>query len=37
MNIQTDTNKQKEAKSPLRIIRKNHPENKIIGDINEGV
>jgi hypothetical protein len=37
MNIQTDTNKQKEAKSPLRIIRKNHPENQIIGDINEGV
>jgi hypothetical protein len=27
MNIQSDTNKQKEAKSPLRIIRKNHPEN----------
>jgi hypothetical protein len=26
MNIQTDTDKQKEAKSPLRIIRKNHPE-----------
>jgi hypothetical protein len=36
-NIQTDTDKQKEGKSPLRIIRKNHPENKIIGDINEGV
>jgi hypothetical protein len=36
-NIQIDTNKQKEAKSPLRIIRKNHPENQIIGDINEGV
>jgi hypothetical protein len=34
MNIQTNTNKQKEAKSPLRIIRKNHPENQIIGDIN---
>jgi hypothetical protein len=34
-NIQTDTNQQKEAKSPLRIIRKNHPENQIIGDINE--
>jgi hypothetical protein len=37
MNIQTDIDKQKEAKSPLRIIRKNHPENQIIGDINEGV
>jgi hypothetical protein len=37
MNIQTDTYKQKEAKSPLRIIIKNHPENQIIGDINEGV
>jgi hypothetical protein len=36
-NIQIDPNKQKEAKSPLRIIRKNHPENKIIGDINEVV
>jgi len=36
-NIKTDTNKQKEEKSPLRIIRKNHPENQIIGDINEGV
>jgi hypothetical protein len=28
---------QKEAKYPLRIIRKNHPENQIIRDINEGV
>ena len=37
MNLQTDTNQQKEEKSPLRIIRKNHPENQIIGDINEGV
>jgi hypothetical protein len=37
MNIQTDTNQQKEEKSPLIIIRKNHPENQIIGDINEGV
>jgi hypothetical protein len=37
VNIQTDTSQQKEAKSPLRIIRKNHPENQIIGDINEGV
>jgi hypothetical protein len=37
MNIQTDTNKQKEAKSPLKIIRKNHPKNQIIGDLNEGV
>jgi hypothetical protein len=37
VNIQTDTGQQKEAKSPLRIIRKNHPENQIIGDINEGV
>jgi hypothetical protein len=36
-NTQTDTNQQKEAKSPLRIIRKNHPENQIIGDINKGV
>jgi hypothetical protein len=36
-NIQVDTNKQKEAKSPLKIIRKNHSENQIIGDINEGV
>jgi len=37
VNIQTDTSRQKDAKSPLRIIRKNHPENQIIGDINEGV
>jgi hypothetical protein len=37
VNIQTDTTQQKDAKSPLRIIRKNHPENQIIGDINEGV
>jgi hypothetical protein len=37
VNIQTNTSQQKEAKSPLRIIRKNHPENQIIGDINEGV
>jgi hypothetical protein len=37
MNIQTDINKQNEAKSPHIIIRKNHPENQIIGDINEGV
>ena len=37
MNIQTDTNKQKEEKLPLKTIRKNHLENKIIGNINEGV
>jgi hypothetical protein len=37
VNIQTDTSQQKDAKSPLRIISKNHPENQIIGDINEGV
>jgi hypothetical protein len=37
VNIQTDTSQQKDAKSPLRIIRKNHLENQIIGDINEGV
>jgi hypothetical protein len=37
MNTQADTNQQKEAKSPLIIIRKNHPENQIIGDINKGV
>jgi hypothetical protein len=36
-NIQIDIDKQKEAKSPLRIIRKNHPKKQIIGDINEGV
>jgi hypothetical protein len=36
-NNQADTNKQKEANLPLRLIRKNHPENQIIGDINEGV
>jgi hypothetical protein len=36
-NTQADTNQQKEAKSPLRIVRKNHPENQIIGDINKGV
>jgi hypothetical protein len=36
-NNQTDTNQQKEEKSPLIIIRKNHPENQIIGDINKGV
>jgi hypothetical protein len=33
----TGTNKWKEAKSPLKIVRKNHPENQIIGDINKGV
>jgi hypothetical protein len=37
MNTPTDTNQQKESKSPLRIVRKNHPENRIIGDINKGV
>jgi hypothetical protein len=37
MNSQVDTNQQKEAKSPLKIVRKNHPENKIFGDINKGV
>ena len=37
MNIQPDISQQKEAKSPLRVIIKNHPENQIIGDINEGV
>jgi hypothetical protein len=37
MNTLTDKNQQKEAKSPLRIVRKNHPENQIIGDINKGV
>jgi hypothetical protein len=37
MNTPTDINQQKEAKSPLRIVRKNHPENQIIGDINKGV
>jgi hypothetical protein len=26
-NTQADTNQQKEAKSPLKIVRKNHPEN----------
>jgi FtsZ-interacting cell division protein YlmF len=36
-NTQTDTNQQKEAKSPLRIVKKNHPENQIIGGINKGV
>jgi hypothetical protein len=36
-NTQADTNQQKEAKSPLRIVRKNHSENQIIGDINKGV
>jgi hypothetical protein len=37
MNTPTNTNQQKEAKSPLRIVRKNHPKNQIIGDINKGV
>jgi hypothetical protein len=37
MNTPTNTNQQKEAKSPLRIVKKNHPENQIIGDINKGV
>jgi hypothetical protein len=37
MNTQTDTNQHKKEKSPLRIVRKNHPENQIIGDINKGV
>jgi hypothetical protein len=37
VNIQTDTSQQKKVKSPLRIIIKNHPENQIIRDINEGV
>jgi hypothetical protein len=36
-NTQADTNQQKETKPPLRIVRKNHPENQIIGDINKGV
>jgi hypothetical protein len=36
-NTLTDTNQQKEAKSPLRIVRKNHPENQIVEDINNGV
>jgi hypothetical protein len=36
-NTLTDTNQQKEAKSPLKIVRKNHLENQIIGDINKGV
>ena len=35
MNTLTDTNQHKEAKSPLRIVRKNHPENQIIGDVNK--
>jgi len=37
MNTQTNTNQHKEAKSPLRIVIKNHPENQIIGYINKGV
>jgi hypothetical protein len=37
MNTQADTNQQKETKLPLRIVKKNHPENQIIGDINKGV
>ena len=37
MNTQVDTNQQKETKSPLRIVRKNHPKNQIIGDMNKGV
>jgi hypothetical protein len=37
MNTPTDTNQQKEAKSPLRIVRNNHLENQIIRDINKGV
>jgi FtsZ-interacting cell division protein YlmF len=36
-NTQADTNQQKEAKSPLRIVRKNHRENQINRDINKGV
>jgi hypothetical protein len=36
-NTQADTNQQKEEKSPLIIVRKNHPENQIIEDINKGV
>ena len=32
-----DTNQQKETKTPLIIVKKNHPENQIIGDINKGV
>ena len=36
-NTSTDTNQQKESKSPLRIVKKNHPENQIIGDINKRV
>jgi hypothetical protein len=37
MNTQADTNQQKETKPPFIIVRKNHPENHIIGDINKGV
>jgi hypothetical protein len=36
-NTLANTNQQEEEKSPLIIVRKNHPENQIIGDINKGV
>jgi hypothetical protein len=36
-NTQAKINQQKETNSPLIIVRKNHPENQIIGDINKGV
>jgi hypothetical protein len=36
-NIQANTNQQKEAKSPLGIVRKKHPKNQIIGNINKEV
>jgi hypothetical protein len=36
-NTQVDSTKKTETKPPLRIVRKNHPENQIIGDMNKGV
>jgi FtsZ-interacting cell division protein YlmF len=36
-NTREDSTKQTETKTPLRIVRKNHPKNHIIGDINKGV
>jgi hypothetical protein len=36
-NTRTDSNQQTERKPPLRIVRKNHPEKQIIGDMNKGV
>ena len=36
-NIQEESKQQTKTKTPFRIVQKNHPENRIIGDKNKGV